>query len=215
MALGSLVAQYRPALKEYLRSRFNVDQATAEDLVQGFLLDKVLKRDLIARAEQSRGKFRTFLLTAINRYVLDTLRRENAASRIPKAKLCALHEVVDWHDLGNTRPPGADDFDNAFVRQVLALAVHNLHARCQKNGHRSAWKVFYHRVLTPTLESTPPTPYEELAAELGLESPAEARNLLVTAKRILQRELRTLVEQYTEDSAEASDELRALRRMLR
>jgi DNA-directed RNA polymerase specialized sigma24 family protein len=74
-ALDRLIRQYRPALKHYLTSHFRMDASTADDVVQGFLLDKILKRNLLNKASEDRGKFRTFLLTAIHRYTLDFLRR--------------------------------------------------------------------------------------------------------------------------------------------
>ena len=43
--------------------------------------------------------------------------------------------------------------------------------------------------------------------ELGLNSAVEARNLLLTAKRIFRRELETVVMEYSNDSAELEEEL--------
>lgn len=210
-ALGALVSQYQPALKQYLRSRFGVDAPTADDLVQGFLVDKVLRRDLISRAAKRRGRFRTFLLTAINRYAIDCFRRDGAAKRIPREKLTAFQETVQWDERVPEPPPGAEEFDNAFVRQVLASAVHRLHEHCRRRGQHEVWTVFYHRVLAPTLGAAEAKPYEDLVAELGLESDVEARNRLVTAKRIFKRELKAVVADYSNDSEEANEELSELR----
>jgi RNA polymerase sigma-70 factor (ECF subfamily) len=213
-ALNDIIVQYHPALKEYVRSRFGVDPHTAEDLVQGFFLDKVVRRNLIGGADRGKGKFRTLLLTSINRYAVDVFRREEARKRIPKSKLRSLEEVSEWAEDGLAAPPGGDEFDNAFVRQVLALAIHRLHAHCARKNQACVWSVFYHRVLLPTLEEAQPKSYESLAADLKLHSGGEARNRLVTAKRILQKELRLIVEEYSSDSAEVSNELAELRRLL-
>ena len=46
----------------------------ADDMLQNFLSGPVLERDLISRAEKEKGRFRNFLLVALNRHVLNELR---------------------------------------------------------------------------------------------------------------------------------------------
>src|SRR3954452_18501690 len=75
-ALATLLARYLPALRSYLRAKHRVDPDRADDLVQGFLTDKVLEQDLIRQADRGRGRFRTFLLTALDNYVTSHVRRE-------------------------------------------------------------------------------------------------------------------------------------------
>src|SRR5437762_6995431 len=69
-ALGGLLRRYMPALRARLVIEKGIQADAAGDLLNGFLADKVLERDLVARADRSRGRFRTFLLTALDRYVV-------------------------------------------------------------------------------------------------------------------------------------------------
>ena len=211
-ALDHLVRQYSPALKQYLQTKFELDSGTADDCVQGFLVDKVLKRDLIARALKEKGKFRTFLVTAIHHWTIDKFRRERSRKRCPENGFFGIH-AVDEEELLLTAED-QQQFDNVFVRQVLASAVHRLNQYCVNHDHAAAWTVFYHRILSPVLDGDEPKPYTELVEELGLSSAVEARNLLVTAKRIFRRELETVVTEYSNDSAEVEGELAELRKLL-
>ena len=70
----------------YLR-RKNYDNERAKDLTQGFFHEVVLNRALIERADQAKGRFRSFLLHALNEYLIDEQRKETAQKRIPKDKL--------------------------------------------------------------------------------------------------------------------------------
>ena len=52
----------------YLR-RKGFHDADAKDLTQGFFCEIVLDRELIQHADQTKGRFRTLLLTALERYL--------------------------------------------------------------------------------------------------------------------------------------------------
>ena len=64
-ALDRLLRRYLPALRAHLIYRRRFAPERADDLVQEFVADKIVEKDLIARADQQLGKFRTFLLTAL------------------------------------------------------------------------------------------------------------------------------------------------------
>jgi len=72
-ALGKLLECYLPALQAHLVHHNRLPPEKADDLVQEFVADKVLEKDLMARADQRLGKLRTFLLTALNRFVKNQL----------------------------------------------------------------------------------------------------------------------------------------------
>src|SRR5262249_31382292 len=55
------------------------------DLSQGFVVSKVLGQDLIARADRGKGKFRTWLLTALDRYLISQWRQTAARRSGPGA----------------------------------------------------------------------------------------------------------------------------------
>ncbi|MHC4699882.1 MAG: RNA polymerase sigma factor [Planctomycetota bacterium] len=73
--LAELCARYWKPLYSYLRaSGFGNDKA--KDLVQGFLTEKVIDQELIRQADKTKGRLRTFLLTAIRNYAVNVGRSE-------------------------------------------------------------------------------------------------------------------------------------------
>src|SRR5438477_6642253 len=69
-ALGVLLHRYMPALRAHLVLAKRMSADHAEDLLQGFVADKIIEKNLLAQAEQARGRFRSFLLAALNHYVI-------------------------------------------------------------------------------------------------------------------------------------------------
>jgi RNA polymerase sigma-70 factor (ECF subfamily) len=65
--IGFLLKQYWKPVYCYLRCKGHENEQ-AKDLTQGFSHEVVLNRDLVGRADQSRGRFRSFLLHALKQY---------------------------------------------------------------------------------------------------------------------------------------------------
>jgi RNA polymerase sigma factor (sigma-70 family) len=67
--MDALIREYWKPLYFFVRQR-GYDNETAKDLVQEFLTE-VLQRDTVSKADPERGRFRTFLLTALTNYIKD------------------------------------------------------------------------------------------------------------------------------------------------
>src|SRR5438046_5426270 len=80
-ALDELLRRYLPALCVHLEIRRAGTREEVEDLLQGFIAGRILESKLISAASQSRGKFRTLLLTSLDRYVIDQHRHASAQKR--------------------------------------------------------------------------------------------------------------------------------------
>lgn len=211
-ALSDLVARYLPALRAYLRVRRHLPGEKAEDLLQAFLADKVLEQDLLARADRTRGRFRSFLLTALDRFLVSQHRRERAAKRNPQQEALSLEQE---EDLDPSAPAAADVFELEWTRQVLELAVGRVRSECQGRGRGAVWGVFEARVLRPALHGAEPPPLEELARRFGLDSVGQAYVAVATAKRMFARNLRTVVREYTDgDETEAEEEIGRMMQVL-
>jgi RNA polymerase sigma-70 factor (ECF subfamily) len=78
-ALDELCRIYWYPLYAYARRSGN-DPEQARDLTQGFFAH-LLKLQLIARADENRGKFRSFLLKSFTRFMGDERDRQNARKR--------------------------------------------------------------------------------------------------------------------------------------
>ncbi len=181
-------------------------------MLQSFVSDQVLQRDLIARADRKRGKFRTFLLTALDNYVISRLRRENADKRAPER--AALVDMREHPEMVRTECGPAEKFEVAWAREVLAEAVRRMRADCEKRDRVEIWRLFEQRVVGPSLGDMDPVPYEELVERLGFKSPSQAYNALVTAKRTFVRSLESVVGEYVADGEGVEAEIRELRAIL-
>ncbi len=210
IALTELLEQYLPALRSYLRFSKHQNPDRADDLLQSFLASKVLDQDLIERADQRRGKFRTYLLTALDRFIVNQHRFDRAQKRSP-VKSESLEESVE--PVGDEAEP-SDCFEVAWARQVLHRTIKQMQQECHGTGRDDLWLVFDARVLSPTLGDCPLVAYEELVQRAGFSSPVRAANALVTAKRMFVRNLRAVIGEYEAEEAEIDEEINDLHAIL-
>ena len=206
-ALGELLRAYLAPLRHYLISGLRLRADRADDLLQSFVSEKVLEQQLVTKAEQSRGKFRTFLLASLRQFVTGEIRRENRALRRPE-ELTALDEIEELIDPRQVAPDEA--FELSWARGVLDRAVWWMRQQCRDSFREDLWAVFHARILGPAATGGQPVPYEQILGQLGVSSVTEAQNLLVTAKRMFARSLREIVSEYVESGAEVEEEIAGL-----
>ena len=211
-ALAELLRRYLPALRSYLVLQKRLPADRADDLIQGFLASEVLDGQLIRRADPGRGKFRGLLITALDRYALRDLRRSRARKREPD-RAVSLDEAgtasAEW-----ARRPPSDVFDVAWARRVIDQALDAMRTECDGAGRSDLWLVFEGRILSPTLDGADPVPYEELVSRFGLQSPKQAANAVITARRMFTRHLREVVAQYVLDPSDIDREISDLQQTL-
>src|SRR5688500_18349862 len=146
-ALEELVRMYLPVLRGHLTTTLRIRPDRADDLLQGFLADRVVERNLIAQADASRGRFRRFLLTALNRYVTDCHRRESAGKRQPAGGPAVSFDAVAEQQAAT--PTAAAHFDRLWANEVLAEVMRRMRAECRAAGRLDMWAVFEARILHP------------------------------------------------------------------
>lgn len=205
LALAELLQRYRPALRAHLVFKRRLDRHAAEDVLQGFISDKILERNILRLADPSKGQFRLLLLKSLDNYLRDEWRRAARRGQTDAA----------GDELAEPEPPTeeADVFDIAWARQVLTQALARMRHECESTDRGHVWEVFLGRVWLAAgggdIES-----YDSLVNRLGLESPAQASNLLMTAKRHFRRTLEEVISEYVADSAAAALEIGELQRIL-
>jgi hypothetical protein len=211
-ALNELLTRYWPALKAHLVVKKHIDPNEADDLVQGFIENKVLERNLMAAADAGRGRFRNLLATALDNYVTSQMRMRSAAKRETQRAVSLDQEA--YEQAAVTAGAFYDAFDLAWAREVLAEILRQMQAECQRSGRPDVWGMFEARVLGPILHGVEPLAYEQLLARYGFRSPSDASNALVTAKRMFGRLLREVVREYAVDEDDVDAEIRELQEIL-
>ncbi|MBM3882200.1 MAG: hypothetical protein FJ387_21190 [Verrucomicrobia bacterium] len=213
-ALAGLLTRYRPALQAYAAQAFAVSDADGLDLFQGFVERVVLERNLIARARHMPGyQFRGYLRKAWRNFIQQAHRDSHCASRYPAGGFAALDESGAIESaVGHESKP--EYFDVPWARTVLEQATARMRTECEQEGRGSIWEVFQSRVRLPILEGSDPVPYAELVKRCQIESPIQARNLLVSGKRMFARHLRDVVREYVKSDADIENELSELQVIL-
>jgi RNA polymerase sigma-70 factor (ECF subfamily) len=213
VALEALLTRYRSALITHLRAKFRLSREDAEDTVQGFVEKKVLSRNFIARVERSRGRFRTFLLSSLDRFAISTIRHNQARKRTPGTDLLPLHEIQE-EELPSVSHDPEPEFDLLWVDAVMAGALLNMRHTCLSKGQDTLWTVFNERLLLPLNGDYDRPSYDELVQRFGLNSPSDAFNLLSSGKRIFRRHVQMVVAEYTRNEGEVEEEIIQLRRLI-
>lgn len=208
-AMHAVLTQYYPALKAYVMSKWHVPGEGAEEYVQEFIATKVVGENLIAQAQQQRGRFRSFLRTTLDAFIVSLIRRETAKKRSP-GKISDLQPEL----VADDGPSPRQTFEIAWAREVIAAAVSAMEHECEQTGRRDLWALFQTRILLPTIDGSEPVPYHELVRQFGFRSPLQAANALTTAKRMFERNLRSVLSRYSQSEHEVDEEILELRAAL-
>lgn len=211
-ALERLLSRYWPALLAHLVGDKRMPPEEAEDVLQEFVVGKILEKELISHASRELGKFRTFLLAALDRFAIDQFRQRSAKKRSPEGGVAMI--LGDYAERLPAAPPPCDAFDAAWARRVLAETIQCMRAECEASDRLDVWGVFECRVLEPTLHGKEPADYEQIVTRFGLQSPSQASNVLMTGKRMFARVLRSVVGEYADDDEDIEAEIRELRNIL-
>src|SRR4051794_8335908 len=183
--MAEIARMYFRALRAHLLQMCNGDEHRTDDLLQGFLADKVLEQRLIDLADPQRGRFRTFLLTALDRYVIDAHRSAGAQKRSPRGPVFNVddhRDVIASRERAGAGQTSSDAFDLAWAREVVAEVLAKMRSQCEQTNRLELWDIFEVRYFKPATENVAPEPHESIAQRLKLDSAKAAANLLITAR---------------------------------
>ena len=213
--IGLLLERYWKPVYCYLR-RKGYDNEQAKDLTQDFFHEVVLNRSLIERVDPSKGRFRSFLLHALNQYLVDERRKETAQKRIPPAKLVPLdvsHPPVLPHKISQLEPEQC--FDYAWKTDLLERALADLKKWYFKRGMDTHWYLFRDRLLRPSLEGLQAPPFSQLCKKYEIANETKASNMLGAVKKQFQNILTKHVHQTVLSGDVAEAELEEMFKFLK
>jgi RNA polymerase sigma-70 factor (ECF subfamily) len=201
--IASLLEHYWKPVYCYLRHK-GCSNEDAKDITQGFFHEVVLDRNLVQRADQSKGRFRSFLLHALNQYLINERDKKMAKKRIPKGKIVSINNV----DLP-TLPQGVDKWSSedvynyAWLSALLDRVLAEVEKSCLAKGMELHWQIFYERVARPTLSNLPAPSLTEVCKRYDIEDPGKASNMILTVKRRFQ----AVLKQYIRSTVVSEDRI--------
>jgi RNA polymerase sigma-70 factor (ECF subfamily) len=209
-----LLGRYWKPVYCYLR-RQGLGNEEAKDLTQGFFHEVVLGRNLVQQADRTKGRFRTFLLVALNRYLINAREKQAAHKRTPRRRLVSL-DVADMADLPSamTTLTPEDAFTYAWVSALLEQVLRDVETVCKADGKAIHWQVFRDRVLCPVMQGGEAPAMESLCRKYGIAHPAQASNMIVTVKRRFRAALGERLRDSVMSDEEAEAELQDIKRFL-
>ncbi len=212
--IDSLVRKYWKPVYCYLRRRGHGNEE-AKDLTQGFFQEVVLGRNLIDKADRTKGRFRSFLLTALNRYVINIHHKQNAKRHIPQAKTTPMNmgDMSELPQAVTTLTP-EDSFTYAWVSALMEQVLEEVKAECEQTGKALHWQIFHDRALRPIMDGGVAPSLETICRKHGLSDTVKASNMIVTVKRRFQNLLRRHLRDSVMSDREAEEELKEIKRFL-
>jgi RNA polymerase sigma-70 factor (ECF subfamily) len=206
-ALDSLCRAYWVPLYAFVR-RSGYASADAEDLTQQFFA-RLLAGEGLRTADPSRGRFRTFLLTSLQRFLVSEWRRGQALKRgesqLIRVDPARAEELIGLASTG--RSPEIE-YDRQWADQVLRQALTRLSEEYTADG-----KARLYEQLRGQVWGVPEASGTDLAAELGLTEGA-LRVAVHRLRRRFRELLRSEVAATVAGEADVDDELRYLAGLL-
>ena len=212
--IGLLLNKYWKPVYCYLR-RKGYDNEQAKDLTQGFFHEVVLGRGLLEKADQAKGRFRSYLLLALNRHLVNIREEQSAQKRIPKDRLIPLDQI-DPPDLpaSLTQLPPEETFNYAWVSVLLEQVLAEVETKCRQRELELHWQVFRDRIVRPILNRTEPDSMKAICERYGIEETIKASNMITTVKRIFQTVLKQHVRNSVMSDEDTAEELAQIKRFL-
>ena len=206
VALEELCRTYWYPLYAYVR-RQGHSREDAEDFTQGFFT-RLLEKNFLEGITNDKGKFRSFLLVAVKRFLANEWDRANRQKRGGGTLILSL----DWQDADNRYQINPADhlspdklYDRAWAVTVLEHVITRL-----RDEHGAEGKAGLYEQLKPFLMvGKSEIPYAQAAATLKLTEGA-VRVAVHRLRRRYRELLREEITQTLANPAQADEEMQAL-----
>ncbi|BBM85753.1 RNA polymerase sigma factor [Candidatus Uabimicrobium amorphum] len=143
-AIQKIYSDYNAAIEKYLMMK-GLKKEDAQDYTQAFFV-AFLEKNWIERADQSKGKFRTFLLTLISRFV-----RDHRGSRQEQFERGFVHPE-DNIEVGQGYSPDPKEaeveYHRAWAESLLEIVLDNMRKEIEETNmsiinYKALWLYFF------------------------------------------------------------------------
>jgi len=211
-ALNQLIANYWKPVFYFLRAKGHSFH-NAEDLTQDFFT-RFCERDWIRRADPARGRFRTFLLTILVRFLSDCGPRRAPLQARFEQQLVSIASMIG--DDERSYEPGIDETPEAFFMQrwaqsVVGQVLEQLRRLCHAEG-RLPWHDLFMASYFADGEGRHAS-HQDLAEKFGMTR-EQVRHALKVVKDRFMRLLRAEVRDQVDSERDINEEIRELIELL-
>ncbi len=198
-ALEELIKIYWKPIYVYIR-RWGYPSEEAKDLSQGFFSD-LLERDFLRGVSPEKGRFRTFLLTVLKRYLINESERKRAQKRGGGKAVLSLDYSRAERDF-TIMPTSNETPERSFNRQWALESMSRALGDLAKEMDAATFEA-----IKPHLAGGPA--YDETAKKLGI-TVTRLNNLIHRTRKRYRDLLRAQVAGSIHDPADADEEVRNL-----
>lgn len=203
-ALAELCEAYWYPLYAFVR-RTGQEHEDALDLTQEFFA-RLLEKKWLAAADPARGRFRSFLLSALKHFLATEWRRDQTAKRGGRA-ITFSRDALDPANRYALEPPDPGTPETLYERRWAEALLERALIRLSEEyrGHPLGWSVLERFVVEPRTEVS----LVDTARARGV-SEATLRSAVHKLRRRYQELVRAEVAETVDDPAEVEAELRHL-----
>ncbi len=197
-SLNAICLKYKEPIDKIIKLK-GIPTERIEDVRQDFLIE-MMKGSFFKKASRVRGKFRTFLLKALQDFLVDDIRKATAQKRGGGL------EHVEIEDNMASLSTQTMEFDVVWAETLFDNALLTIREETCKRRGEKAWVL-----LEGFLTSSDKSPdYEELAEELGI-GVGGAKAEVSRMRQKFRAELRVEVSKTVDAPHEIDEELRYLK----
>ena len=202
-SLEALCSQYWPPLYAYVRQRGHPVH-DAQDLTQSFFA-RLLEKEWLSAVDRERGRFRTFLLMAMQRFLANEWDREKAQKRGGTATVISM-DAAEQMSLPDPKSLTAESlYERQWAMTLLKSVMHHL-----RQEHEAAGRLAEYEQLKPCLiAERGAIDYDSIAAALKIQA-ASARSKVHRLRKRFRELFRDEVSSTVAYPAEVDDEMRAV-----
>ena len=203
-ALEKLCQTYWYPLYSYLR-RKGSDPHKAQDLTQGFFY-RLIKENYLGAVDRKRGKFRSFLLAALNHFVSNQRDHERAAKRGGGQAMISLDDT-DAENRFKLEPASSLSPEKIFEKNWFLTLFDQALARLKEEQKAAGKAELFEHLKLFVIEDAESGDYNNAAAKVNMTANAVA----VTVHRLRDRYKKLVHEEVVRtvaDPSEIEDELR-------
>lgn len=209
-ALESLCRAYWNPLYAYVRRRgYGIEEA--RDLTQSFF-EALLSKNLFSQADRERGRLRTFLLGALNHFLLNDWDKARALKRGGGCEMISL-DACDPEERYLHEPADSLSPEKLFDRRWAETLLELVFARMRREYETVGQSERFELCKAWLAGNDGSTSYAEVAVRLGIAETG-ARTLVHRLRRRFRELMRAEIAETVSTPADVDEEIRALFRAL-